>query len=95
MMKDGVEKRIETAAKTALTTVELLVAAGQPLKSASAASEKLTMAGVRESLAKELGNKSGPVITHTLATTPAVEPTQPAPAPAKRRTKAKQPQTVD
>ncbi|MGO4801151.1 hypothetical protein ACEN2T_17875 [Pseudomonas sp. W22_MBD1_FP4] len=94
MMKDGVENRIETAVKAALMTVELLVAAGQPLKSASAASEKLTMQAVRASLAKELGNKSGSVITHTLATTPAVEQAVPSPAPAKRRTKAKQPQTV-
>lgn len=91
MMIDGVEKRIEAGVNTALDMVEVLVAAGQPLKSAIATSRILTMEVVRESLAKNLANKSGSVITHTLATTPA----QPEPVPPQQAAKTKQHQTVD
>lgn len=91
MMIDGVEKRIEAGVNTALDMVEVLVAAGQPLKSAIATSRILTMEVVRESLAKNLANKSGSVITHTLAATPA----QPEPVPPQHAAKTKQHQTVE
>ena len=91
MMIDGVEKRIEAGVNTALDMVEVLVAAGQPLKSAIATSRILTMEVVRESLAKNLANISGSVITHTLATTPA----QPEPVPPQQAAKTKQHQTVE
>ena len=91
MMIDGVEKRIEAGVNTALDMVEVLVAAGQPLKSAIATSRILTMEVVRESLAKNLGNKSGSVITQTLATTPA----QPEPVPPQQAAKTKQHQSVE
>ncbi len=91
MMIDGVEKRIEAGVNTALDMVEVLVAAGQPIKTAIATSRILTMEVVRESLAKNLGNKSGSVITHTLATTPA----QSGSVPTQHRSKTKQQQTVD
>jgi len=91
MMIDGVEKRIEAGVNTALDMVEVLVAAGQPLKSAIATSRILTMEVVRESLAKNLANKSGSVITHTLATTPA----QPERVPPQQAAKTKQHQTVE
>lgn len=90
MMIDGVEKRIEAGVNTALDMVEVLVAAGQPLKSAIATSRILTMEVVRESLASHFGNKSGSVITHTLATTPA----QTVPVPALETAKAEEPETV-
>lgn len=90
MMQDGMEKRIESGVNTALDMVELLVAAGQPLKTAVAVSRTLTMQAVRESLAQDFSNKSGSVITHTLATTPV----PPTPAPAQRRTKTNKPLTV-
>lgn len=41
MMIDGVEKRIEAGVNTALDMVEVLVAAGQPLKAAIATSRIL------------------------------------------------------
>lgn len=91
MMIDGVEKRIEAGVNTALDMVEVLVAAGQPLKSAIATSRILTMEVVRESLAKNLANKSGSVITHTLAATAA----QPEPVPPQQAAKTKQHQTVE
>lgn len=91
MMQDGIEKRIENGVCAALDMLEMLVAAGQPLKKARSNAQKLTLAAIRESTARDFSNKSGAVITHTLATTPV----QSTPAPAKRSTKAKQPQTVN
>lgn len=90
MMIDGVEKRIEAGVNTALDMVEVLVAAGQPLKSAIATSRILTMEVVRESLANHFGNKSGSVITHTLAATPG----QNVPVPTLETAKAEEPEPV-
>ncbi|MCC9289428.1 hypothetical protein [Pseudomonas aeruginosa] len=91
MMIDGVENRIEAGVNTALDMVEVLDAAGQPLIAAIATSRILRMEVVRESLAKYLAYKSGSVITHTSATTPA----QSRPVPAQHTAQTNQHQTVD
>jgi hypothetical protein len=90
MMKDGVEAIAVAGINTALDTVLLLTAAGQPLNAAVESSRILTVQSVRDHLQGQLGSKSASVITHTLAT-PNIETPSPSTAPAT----TPQPQTVD
>ncbi|MPQ69382.1 hypothetical protein [Pseudomonas sp. MWU12-2323] len=92
MMIDGVEDIAVAGINTALDTVLLLTAAGQPVAAAVESSRILTVQSVREHLQKNLGNKNASVITHTLAN-PSTE--APSTAPSQSPTPNPLPQTAD
>lgn len=83
MMKDGVEAIAVAGVNTALDTVLMLTAAGQPVKAAVESSRILTLQSVRDHLQQQLGNRNAAEITHTLASPPVPETsTASTPAPS-------------
>lgn len=85
MIKDGVKNIAIASVNTALDTVLVLTAAGQPTASAVETSRILTAQSVRDHLEAQLGNKSASVITQKLASSSVV------PVPSSASSSAKSP----
>lgn len=67
MMKNGVKRYVETGVRSALDTVELLVASGLPLGQARRAAEVMTLRTMARQIERDLGRRNASQITHHLA----------------------------